>query len=95
MNYSLTISVVKTKQMQANLPETDRTKVTNILTDFATQPALAIPSSNQCKGGLPKDSTDKRKKFVALANADFINEVAVKFSEEQKESSTFNEERSF
>ena len=95
MNYKLSISTIKTKQMEANLLETERKTVANILTEFTSQPVLAIPSSNQLKGGRLKESTYQRKKFVTLENTTFINEVAVKFSEEKKESSTFNEEKSF
>ena len=54
MNYDLAISVVKTKQMEAYLPEIDRETAANVLAEFASQPALAIPSSNQRTGGLPK-----------------------------------------
>ena len=67
---------------QNNLQDKDRVEVANILTDLSNQTNTS--PSNQRKGGRPKDSTCNKKKFLTMANAAFINEVAVKHKAEKE-----------
>ena len=52
-------------------------EVAHILTKFSI-------SSNQSKGGRPKDSVNKKKNYISIATNTFINEVTAKYAEEKK-----------
>ena len=64
----------------------DRHEVADILTNVlpSTETNLSIDNdSNRKKGGRPKHATNQKKKHIDVANAAFMNEVAVKCAEEK------------
>ena len=63
------------------LQDTDCIVVSNVLSELT----INVPS-NQSKGGRPKESKNKKKKFTSLAKTVFVNETSFKFSEEKQNS---------
>ena len=65
-----------------NLIDTNCLEVADILTNLSHTIDIL---SNQLKGGCPRESTNKKKKFISITKAAFTNEVAVKCNKEKQQ----------